>query len=969
MEINKIHSVDIYINNIKADIFSQDDLNLRFNNVFADPSKIQTIQTEYSFSFTLPVTPTNEKIFDFANILSKRNKFNKRFKTHINADGILIFDGELILSNISKEGYKCNLYINRLNTVDKIFGETKLNEITNWEIDYDQDITINEYNQGNIEYNEKDVFFPLVSYGMFQKIPKEDSEFYTSKFDIDKYARIYNENFYPSINLLKLVEKCFNTKGYEVDGDIFDDKILRKIYCSTKLANEQDPIYNYGKPSMGKSKINFTYKNFIPEQTDSSGSRVVTEDKATFLSYDLEKPKFPYGKDSTTDQSYYNWTSNNVYDIWSANDSFLTLTPDLNYSGGRENKILWRENRFVAPCDGYYKIDLDLTLQLTGSSFPAYGYGVVNAPNNRETKRVKFTPTLSFDNFFTEVQLVKNSNDGMNCKMITPDAIDTLVSGVLVDGETFTPTVNRDKYNNYSAYPHQSEGTYTLSTDKDKYTCGYIPQSGETLAFDTSVNKDFICGFCSSGPYLYNSVIRNGKSWSSTCSDTAKSRYDGKNYYGIKLISGNTSIQNPDGTYRRGPGRVRTPELANPEFGVNTLPNSTMDINKNGNTVTSHIQCIVFLKKNDYLQLKLIQRKFENADETDFDESDRNSANIYKSGGKFQDDANVSIQGSCTFECFSMDDIGISSDYFDWDNESRFPKLLNISNFLSNDEKISDFINNFIKEFNLSYQQNGKDIILNKQFIDFKTKNAVDLTDRVSSDEVEMEQIEFPSEMSVQYTINEDERGFYISAERNATDAQIQSNDWKEYADRGYDIIKIMEDEWADESKVQTKTSYCWYEDFNIKMDEQDSTISIPIIAKDEWMIDGYNDAEMMKQDGYGLNRRYWFPSDLTSSYVFLQNDDTRPVYIIKCSNDYDNVDLSYKVLDNKETLLTRYFNMFYDADTNYIIFECYLTTEEYLDIKNGSNIIIDDDVYIPIELKGYDVSGANKTEIKAIKK
>ena len=223
MEINKIHSVDIYINNIKADIFSQDDLNLRFNNVFADPSKIQTIQTEYSFSFTLPVTPTNEKIFDFANILSKRNKFNKRFKTHINADGILIFDGELILSNISKEGYKCNLYINRLNTVDKIFGETKLNEITDWEIDYDQDITINEYNEGNIEYNEKDVFFPLVSYGMFQKIPKEDSEFYTSKFDIDKYARIYNENFYPSINLLKLVEKCFNTKGYEVDGDIFDD--------------------------------------------------------------------------------------------------------------------------------------------------------------------------------------------------------------------------------------------------------------------------------------------------------------------------------------------------------------------------------------------------------------------------------------------------------------------------------------------------------------------------------------------------------------------------------------------------------------------------------------------------------------------------------------------------------------------------------------------------------------------------
>lgn len=969
MEIKKINSVDIYINNNKADIFSQDDLNLRFNNTFTDPSKIQTIQTEYSFSFTLPVTPTNEKIFDFANIPSKRNKFNKHYKTNINVDGLAVFDGDLIVQSVSKEGYKCNLYVNRLNTVEKIFGESTLNEISDWEVDYDQDITINSVNNiSDINYDTSDVFYPLVSYGMFQKIPKEDSEFYTSKFDIDKYSRIYNENFYPSINLLKLVEKCFNMKGYEVDGDIFDDKILKRIYISTKLGGEQDPIYNYGKPSMGRSKINFTYNNFIAEQTDGSGSRVVTEDKATFLSYDLERPKFQYGKDSTTDQAYYNWTSNNVYDIWSANEKFLELTPDVNRSGGRENKLLWRDNRFVAPCNGYYKIDLNVTLTLTGSTFSAYGYGVT-ANNNRDIKRVAYTPSFSFDNFFTEVQLVKNSEDGMNCKMITPDAIDNLISGTIVSGQTFTPTVDRSDYNLYSAYPHQSEGTYTMSTDKEPYPLDYVPKSGETLAYDTSVNKDFICGFCCSGPYLYNSVIRNGKSWSSTCSDVAKSRYDGDGYYGIKLVSGDTSIQNPDGTYRRGSGRKREAELT--DYGKNTLPNSTNTISKNGNQITSHIQCIVYLQKNDYLQLKLVERKYENKEETDYDESERNSANAYRKQGKFQDDANVKIVGSCEFECFSPDDIGISNDYFNWNNESRFPKMLDLSSFLTNDEKMSDFINNFIKEFNLSYQQNGKNITLNKQFIDFKTKNAVDLSDRVSRDEIEMEAIEYPSQMSVQYTINEEERGFYISAERNATDEQIQSNDWKEFADRGYDVIHILEDEYADESKVQTKTSYDWYEDFNIKVDTQNATIPLPIIAKDEWMIDGYNDAEMMKQDGYGLNRRYWFPSVLTSSYVYLHNDNTRKVFIKKCSNVYDNVDLSYKLsTDNADdTLLTRYFNIFYDSGSNYIKFECYLSTEEYLAIKNGANVIVDDDVYIPTEIKGYDCSGNNMTEIIAIKK
>ena len=83
--INKTHEVNIFINDVRADIFSQDSLNLRFNNTFADPSKISTIQTEYTFSFTLPITKTNDKIFDYANILSKRNKFNKRFIIRINS--------------------------------------------------------------------------------------------------------------------------------------------------------------------------------------------------------------------------------------------------------------------------------------------------------------------------------------------------------------------------------------------------------------------------------------------------------------------------------------------------------------------------------------------------------------------------------------------------------------------------------------------------------------------------------------------------------------------------------------------------------------------------------------------------------------------------------------------------------------------------------------------------------------------
>jgi hypothetical protein len=1299
MEIKKIHNVEIYINTLRADIYSQDDLNLRFNNTFADPSKISTIQTEYSFSFTLPVTPQNQKIFDFADIPSKRNKFNKYFKTHISADGMMIFDGDLILQSISKEGYKCNLYVNRLNTVEKIFGETTLNEIEGWLLDYDQDITINQYNDGDIEYGKKDIFYPLVSYGLFQKLPMMN-ESYTSKFYVDNYCRLYNENFYPSFNLLSLVERCFNMKGYTVDGDIFDDKVLRKIYTSTPLADEQDPTYNFGKDSLGKFSMDFTFTNYVANTTNYNGVSLKSDQFATSIPVKLNTPMYSSSKNSN-DMVYYNWEYNNVYDIWSQSNVFL------NKTFNKPNNILWRENRLVAPADGWYKIHLKLDYKINQNIKFKRGFYY-----GGEEKTVKKDGTWDFYQFPIEFQILKNDADGTSARLIAPDFVDELTSFNYKDGKLTTEKQTLFDYRNLTSFPH--EGTWVdLIGNIDinnptQYLGGYTAQNGQTLCYDPSVNPNFIMGCTTTGEYTYTSVIKNGKSWKLDCTDVGQARYVSAPYWGAEFTTSG----------------INNVEVSKNRYNENTLPNSTMKITRNSNSTSASttVEAIVFLKKNDYLQLKMLERQWTNKD----DVADWNY------GNKSQDDAVVNVSGNIAFECFApYDKLQVDGEYMNWTKPSLFPTMLNIGEFLPKDEKMSDFINNFIKEFNLSYQQNGKNITLNKQFIDFKTKNAVDLSDRDSRDEIEMEAIDFPSKMSVQYTINEEERGFYVSAEKNATDEQIQSSSWKDYADRGYDVIDVMPDEWANESKVQTKTSYNWFEKFtffydndnvaptqmtraavmnpenkpvmpevpdgredefvegggggvvincatinytlqngakgtfifkdlfgniltsqyvsenctkkicgiasgkqvwvefsekdviitgngwpyfnfannktinltarkleslpdvepvdptptgdtscmvvnyyligNVKgtltfktiddtllaskyittngsqslcgvrgnteitvsFDQEDvevgtpsftfigggtemifltkedsgggggggstgdtednedyediidpncmtinytivngamatvvfetlfqetittqfvssegarslcdiaegtqiwpkvsaedviisgdwptfnytkggvanitltkvteggggggsdtgsttgstgtttgtttgniqsKVLSLPVIGKDEWYIEGYKYAEMMKYDGHNMKRRYWFPSDYDSGvHIYLNGDNTKPVKVKLVADTYDNVNLSYKESKGDiETLLTRYFNIFYDADTNYIKFECYLTTEEYLAIKNGSNIIVDDDVYIPIELKGYDVSGGNTTEIKAIKK
>lgn len=948
MEVKKIHSVEIYINNKRADIFSQDELNLRFNNTFANPSKISTIQTEYSFSFTLPITSNNQKIFDFANIPSKRNKFNKHFKTHINADGILIFDGDLILQSVSKEGYKCNLYINRLNTVEKIFGETTMNEIIGWEIDYNQNVTINEYNRGDIDYSTKDIFFPLISYGLFQKFPTM-GDTYTPKHQVDSTTRLYNENFYPSFNLLKLVEKCFETKGYTVDGDIFDDNVLRKIYTSTPLGNEQNPIYNYGNDNMGKFDMDFTYTNYQASGYTINGVELRADQFATAIPVQLDTPKYPSSQNGD-EVIYYNWEYNNVYDIWSAGSNFLT-----NKTFNISNNILWRDNRIVAPADGWYKIGLSLDYSINQSRKFTRGYYA----NGQEVKITNTDDVWDFYQFPIEFQILKNDEDGMGAKMIIPDTITGYTYFNYEDGKLSTTENTTINKNGMPPYPHEATwmdiiGEFDVN-NPNPYLGGYCPKNGYTLCYDSSVNPDFICGCADAGSIYYTSYIKNGKSWKKDCDDVAQARYNSDAYNGIKFTtSGVNDIDSPSSN----------------NYNKNTLNGAgntlSHSMSSAGCSASCEIEMIIFLKKNDYLQLKMLQRQWTNMD----------SASEWNYGGTEQTDAIVNVTGNIHFECYAPSDkLTVNSD-MSYTGDSLFPTQLNISNFLPNDEKMSDFINNFIKEFNLSYQQVGKNITLNKQYIDFKTKNAVDLSDRVSSDELEMEAIDFPSQMSVEYTINDEERGFYISAERNATDEQMLSSDWKEYADRGFDVIDIMPDEWADASKVTTKASYNWFEDFNfveggtISTTANTTTLSLPVIGKDEWYIEGYKYAEMMKNDGHNLKRRYWFPSDgLTDVTIPLNGDSTKMVTIKTVNDTYDGINLSYKILENGESLLTKYFNIFYDADTNYIKFDCYLTTEEYLAIKNGSNIIIDDDVYIPIELKGYDVSGGNPTEIVAIKK
>ena len=353
--IYKEHTIELFINGQKADLESQKSLNLRFQNVLFNPEKISSSQAEYSFEFELPSTPANDKIFDFANNLSKVGKFRSRLNAEVYADGTPIFNGTLTLNGYKDKQYKCNLVSVKVYSVDEIFGDSKLSDINNWYINFFGPPTIDAYNRNP---NTK-VVFPLISYGAFQKSPVYSDEVgktYTSKYDMDEYNRWYVESFYPSLNMLETIKKAFEYKGYKVGGDAFTDPILKEIFMSTNLADGQSPVYNLGNPNFGKLSVTTTFTT-------------------TDVGY-IQDLKYPYYKVAEyvlssesgvtlNGDDKFNFERVQIYDMLEEG----SVTVNLNRMGASASYMYQPdEHLIVIPADGFYKIHMNLvTAQLIGA--------------------------------------------------------------------------------------------------------------------------------------------------------------------------------------------------------------------------------------------------------------------------------------------------------------------------------------------------------------------------------------------------------------------------------------------------------------------------------------------------------------------------------------------------------------------------------------------------------------------------
>lgn len=907
--IHKIHYVSLTVNGREVDLFSQEDLNLRINNVLYDPTEIKMSDAEYSFSFDLPISPTNQQIFGFADNLAVLNKFNKKFNCVVYADGIEIFNGTLRLSAINKDAFKCNLVSIKLNKVDEIFADHKMNELK-WYVPFVGGSTMNAVNADLTT----DYFFPLVSYGCFQKLKKNASgnslTGYTPKHDLDNWNVWYWESFAPSVKLTTLIKKLFEYRGYNVSGDIFDDPNANAIYLSEYLKDKQDPLYNLGNSKLGQVEVAWTFDN------DAVTTRTTKPAYAQSLTY-------PYAKVGTrTSNVMYNFDTVYNYDVWAAGSKYTTIT-------NTPNPYMWRSNYIMIPADGLYKItfNINFTLDEASTSMDTWQWKI--ARTGADATQEKVTITKDLKSMPIEFQLVRNEND--------------------------TELIAGDYDGDYSVYPHEQYVTIYSSRSSSASATGnlYINtiKEGEALCYDPWVNPNFICGFSTlSGGVAY---MKNGMSWNNESAESNIVRYNHSGYWEFTRFRMSSD------------GRLQyVTEYNSSEWNANSLTGVSSDYLSSSGTYSriGKVQMVMKLNKNDKLMLKMLTRQYTTSD-PDEDTAD---------GTGTLDDYSVSASGTIKVEAYSpLADKYADDSTLGWDTiptGDKFDTDLNLGNFFNADEKMADFVEDFINSFNLSYQQDGNNVILNKTKKDFQnTSSAIDIDDRVHSSEAESQRIEYPSSMEIQYSIDEDERGFYISVPNE----YVELDSWKDYADRGYETIQLVDDDDAESEDVSLKHSYTWYENFNLYQYDStgtataNKTISLPVISKDEYLIEGYKYEDSMKVDGKGLKQRWWYRQAPTTDTLKLWNGETYNVTIP--TNEQDGNVLNYKNEDG--SLLKKYFNIIATPDSNLVVINVYITPQEYIELKNGSMVKFDDDLYYVCEIGGYDPSGNNATELTLLKK
>lgn len=283
-----------------------------------------------------------------------------------------------------------------------------------------------------------------------------------------------------------------------------------------------------------------------------------------------------------------------------------------------------------------------------------------------------------------------------------------------------------------------------------------------------------------------------------------------------------------------------------------------------------------------------------------------------------------------------------------WNDLPNFEtNTINLVGFLNTETRTDEYIDNFVKAFNLKLSQLDAttfslDVKQTKQSI---SSLSIDLDNVASVRERINTPLGLPSLYKIGFTVNTEEQGF---------------------AETGDDGGGTFETGAIDGAIVEQKStfSYNWFKTIT----QGGVQLELPIISKtDVWdFLMPY--AEAMSKRYTDLAHRFWYYDGTLNDQGGDFEFNGQQLVLAKVSNDlHGSSILNYK--NQQFTLLDNYFTLLINGASHYTDIEAYLTPAQYMALNGALMAKFNGDLYFVAELSGYDPTGHEKTKIKLIRR
>lgn len=266
---------------------TSDNFNIKLQREVKDANDIESRRGDFSYTFELPMTASNNELFNFTNDIQLKDRYYKRFnytaKVLVNETEIIEGNLRFPKFNYSKKTYSTNLISNSIDWASGLkerslqqletLGDESVGSVSMYE-------SVTAYTASTALHSDSQVLvFPLVAYGQYF-VPF--NELYKNIIDgtpqlgetLDQRPQVTYLDIPPSFYLHKVIRAMFKDVGFTVAGSWINSDFTKSLvmpYTGDKPA----VIYGFSN-LIGAAKGTAPTVNFIDESNRTSFSAYTT---------------------------------------------------------------------------------------------------------------------------------------------------------------------------------------------------------------------------------------------------------------------------------------------------------------------------------------------------------------------------------------------------------------------------------------------------------------------------------------------------------------------------------------------------------------------------------------------------------------------------------------------------------------------------------------------------------------------